>query len=63
MPWSAEEMLDGQHQRVDILDRARTADESLLQKSLEDDLWLNGPSCLPNEDGFFLTCEDWGENV
>ena len=37
-PWSAEEMLDGQHQKVDIHAHARTAHKDLLQKSLEADL-------------------------
>ena len=37
-PWSAEEMLDGQHQRVDIPTHARTAHKDLLQKRLEEDL-------------------------
>ena len=40
-PWSAEETLDGQHQRVDILAHARTAHKGLLQKRLEEDLcWI-----------------------
>ena len=38
MLWSAEEMLDGWHQRVDIPTRARTAHKGLLQKRLEEDL-------------------------
>ena len=37
-PWSAEEMLDGKHQRVDIPAHARTANKGLLQKRLEEDL-------------------------
>ena len=37
-PWSAEEMLDGQHQKLDIPARARTAHKGLLQKRLEEDL-------------------------
>ena len=37
-PWSAEEMLDGQHQRVDIPVHARAAHKGLLQKRLEEDL-------------------------
>ena len=36
-PWSAEEMLDGQHQRVDISAHTRTAHKGLLQKRLEED--------------------------
>ena len=32
MPWSAEEMLDGQHQTMGILAHARTAHNDLLQK-------------------------------
>ena len=35
-PWSAEEMLDGQHQGVDIPDHARAAHNGLLQKRLEE---------------------------
>ena len=37
-PWAAEEMLDGQHQRVDIPAKARSAHKGLLQKRLEEDL-------------------------
>ena len=40
MPWLAEEMLDGQHQTVDISAHARTAHEGLLQKRLEKDLCI-----------------------
>ena len=36
--WLAEEMLDGQHQRVDISAHARTPYNGLLQKRLEEDL-------------------------
>ena len=40
-PWSAEEMLDGHHQRVDTPALSRTAHNGLLQKSLEEDLcWI-----------------------
>ena len=35
--WSAQEMLDGQHQRVNIPANARTAHKGLLQKRLEKD--------------------------
>ena len=39
--WSAEEMLDGQHQKVDIPNHARTAHKGLLLKRLEEDLcWI-----------------------
>ena len=34
MLWSAEEMLDGQHQRVDIPAYARTVHKGRLQKTL-----------------------------
>ena len=37
-PWLAEEMLDGQNQRVDHPAHARTAVKGLLQKRLEDNL-------------------------
>ena len=40
MPWLAEEMLDGQHQRVDLSAHARSACKGLLQKRLEEDLCL-----------------------
>ena len=36
-PWSAEEMLDGQHQRVDISTHARAAHKGLLRKILKED--------------------------
>ena len=36
--WSAEELLDGQYQRVDISAHARPAHKGLLQKRLEEDL-------------------------
>ena len=39
--WSAEEMLDGQHQGMDIHAHARTADDDLPQKRLEGDhCWI-----------------------
>ena len=38
IPWSAEEIVDGQHQRVDISAQARAAHKGLLQNRLEDDL-------------------------
>ena len=38
IPWSAEKMLDGQHQRVDNPAHARTVHKGLLQKRLEEDL-------------------------
>ena len=37
-PWSAEELLDGQHQRVNIPAHVRTAYKGLLQKRLDEDL-------------------------
>ena len=37
-PWSAEKVLDEQHQRADIPAHVRTAHKSLLQKRLEEDL-------------------------
>ena len=40
-PWSAEEMLDGLHQRVDIQAHARIAHKGLLQKRPKKDLcWI-----------------------
>ena len=36
-PWSAEEMLDGQYQRVDIPACTRAAHKGFLQKRMEDD--------------------------
>ena len=38
MPWLAEEMLDGQHQRMDIPAHARSVHNGLLRKTLEEDL-------------------------
>ena len=38
MLWSAEEVLDGQRQRVDIPAHARAALKGLMQKRLEEDL-------------------------
>ena len=35
MSWSAQEMLEGQHQTVDIPSHARIAHDGLLQKRLE----------------------------
>ena len=46
-PWSAEEMLDGHHQRVDIPAHARTAHKVLLQKRLEEDLCWIVPHVAP----------------
>ena len=37
-PWSADDMLDGQHQRTDISAHARTVRKGLQQKGLEEDL-------------------------
>ena len=51
-PSSAEEMLDGQHQGVDIPAHARTAHKALL---------LTRPSCLPDDpigQGTELNCHD-----
>ena len=51
-PWSAEEMLDEQRQRVDIPAHARTAHKGLQQKRLEKDLcWIvpHVPSRWPRQ--------------
>ena len=41
MLWSAKEMPDGQHQRVDMSAHVRIAHKGLLQKTLEQDLgWI-----------------------
>ena len=45
-PWSAEEMLDGQHQRVDIHARARTTHNGLLQKKTKTTTTTGGGSLL-----------------
>ena len=45
---SAEEMLDGQHQRVEIRAHARTAHKGLLQEILEGDLLIR-PSHPPDD--------------
>ena len=48
MPWLAEEMLDAQHQRVDIPAHARTVHKGLLRKRLEEDLcWIIPPPNNP----------------
>ena len=49
MSWSAEEMLEGQHQRVAIAARARTARQGLLQKKTGRGCLLNRPSRLPED--------------
>ena len=36
--WSTEEMLDGQHQKLDFSVRVKTARDDLWQKRLEEDL-------------------------
>lgn len=46
-PWSAEEKLDGQRQRVDLSAHARTAHRDLSRKELEGDLFWIGPRVLP----------------
>ena len=38
-PWSAKEVLGGQHQRVDLPAHARTAHNDLLHKTLEETLF------------------------
>ena len=48
-PWSAEEMLDGQHQRVDIPAHARAAHSGLLQKCFEEDFCLIVPHVPPDD--------------
>ena len=48
-PWSAEEMLDGQHQRVDISYHAITAHNGLLQKRLEEGLWWIAQMSPPDD--------------
>ena len=48
-PWSAEGMLDGQHQRVDVTTNARTVRKGLLQKKTGRGSLLNRPSCLPDD--------------
>ena len=60
-PWSAEEMLDGQHQRGDILTRARTTYKSLLQKRLEEDLCWIVPRVLPTTES--IEGLNWNESV
>ena len=37
MPWLADKILDGQHQRVDISAHTGAAHKGLLQKRLEED--------------------------
>ena len=45
-PWSAEEMLDGQHRRMDVPANARTAYNGLLLKKTGRESLLNRLSCL-----------------
>ena len=45
----AEELLDGQHQRVDVQAHARTAHNSLQKKRLEWGSWLICPTCAPDD--------------
>ena len=45
--WSAEEMPDGQHQRVDIPADAKTAYNGLPQKRLDEGLWWIVPYAPP----------------
>ena len=47
-PWSAEEVLDEQRQRVDVPAHARTPHNGFLQEGLEENL-LNCLSCPPND--------------
>ena len=47
VPWTAEEMLDGQLQRVDLSANARTSHKGFLLKTGRRSL-LNRPSCPPN---------------
>ena len=47
MPWSADEVLDRQHQRVDIPAHEGAAHEGLLEKRLEK--VFNRPSYLPDD--------------
>ena len=37
-PWASVEILDGQHEKVDISAHARTAHDCLLKKKLEEDI-------------------------
>ena len=48
-PWSEEEMLDGQHQRVDIPAHAKTAHKGLLQKKIGRGSLLNRLLCPPDD--------------
>ena len=48
-PWSAEGMLDGQHQRVDVTTHARTVRKGLPQKKTGRGSLLKRPSCPPDD--------------
>ena len=48
-PWSAEEMMDGQHQRVCTPAHARTAHKGLRQEKTGRGSLLKCPSCPPDE--------------
>ena len=55
----AEEMLDGQHRRVDIPAHARSAHKGLLQKRLEEDLcWIIPHVCPTTKSIKVLTWTD-----
>ena len=62
--WSAEEMLDGQHQIADIPAHARSAHKGPLQKRLEEDLrWIMSYPCDdPIGQGTELKWTDYGIN-
>ena len=72
-PWSVEEMLDGQRQRVEIPAHARTAHQGLPQKKTGRGSLLYRPSCPLNDPvsqktglnlpllalSFFRSCGSW----
>ena len=67
MPWLAEKMMDGQHQRVDIPTHVRTAHKGLLQKKKEKkktgkEFLLDHPSCPPDNPIGQRTELNWTES-
>ena len=57
MLWSVEEMLDRQHQRIDVTAYAKIAHDSLMQKGLEEDPCL----FIPHIPSATQSLRDWTE--
>ena len=59
--WSAEQMLDGQRQRVDIRVHARTTHNGHSQKKTERGSLMNRPPCTPSLSPLHLPARYWTE--